>query len=329
MSEVRDNQIRRTARVLEMIQQIANTPRYWTRRKLAECHEVSERSIQKDIELIRIRLGLDLHTEGSGYFFNHLPHLPTTNFTFQEAIALLTAARAAENMPGINSAEIAAAIARLECVFPLNFRPFLKKTLNLQRETAEGTHRQSMLSLLQRAYYEQRKIRIRYQSNQSQNEVERVIEPYYILPYGRSWHVIAFDHLRGQVLQFKCDRLKNGELLEEHYRIPADFNLDEYFGDGWGMMRGAAGKPEEVLLHFNEVAGRWVTEEHWHRSQVNEAQADGSFMVRFFVGITPEMVNWLMYYGANVEILQPAWLRERVREEHRRAGGEELSRDHG
>lgn len=47
MPEARDNQIRRTARIMEMIQQIATSPRYWTRRKLAEKHEISERMIQR------------------------------------------------------------------------------------------------------------------------------------------------------------------------------------------------------------------------------------------------------------------------------------------
>jgi hypothetical protein len=41
----------------------------------------------------------------------------------------------------------------------------------------------------------------------------------------------------------------------------------------------------------------------------------------FHVGITPEMVSWLLYYGARVQVLTPAWLRERVAEEHRRAAG--------
>ena len=51
----RDNMIRRTARVLEIIQQIATRPHYWSRRALAECHEIGERMIQKDLEIIRHR----------------------------------------------------------------------------------------------------------------------------------------------------------------------------------------------------------------------------------------------------------------------------------
>ncbi|MHB8132986.1 MAG: helix-turn-helix transcriptional regulator [Anaerolineaceae bacterium] len=319
MSDSRDNQIRRTARILEIISQISNAPRYWTRRKLSDHHEISERSIQKDIELIRIKLGLELSTERNGYYFQYLPHLPITNFSLPEAITLLTAARAAQTIPGLNSADLATSIARLESIFPPKIRPFLKNVLDQLPKTASANHRQLMLALIHRAFYEQRQIRIAYRSNQSNLSLERIIEPYHIMPYGRSWHIIAYDHLRKEILQFKCDRIQHGELLDTHYSIPKEFNVEEYFGDGWGLMRGAAKEPETVCLHFNEVAGRWVTEEHWHKSQINEVQNDGSYVVRFFVGVTPEMVNWLLYYGANVEVLEPDRLRKKVKEEHRRA----------
>jgi predicted DNA-binding transcriptional regulator YafY len=37
------------------------------------------------------------------------------------------------------------------------------------------------------------------------------------------------------------------------------------------------------------------------------------------VVITPEFVNWLLYYGSRVEVLEPAELRQRVAQEHRKA----------
>jgi predicted DNA-binding transcriptional regulator YafY len=121
------------------------------------------------------------------------------------------------------------------------------------------------------------------------------------------------------VLQFKVDRVQEAELLETGYTVPADFDLDAYLGNAWGIMRGAAGPAERVELLFEPEAGRWVAEEHWHPSQQSETLPDGRVRLTFHVGITPEMVSWLLYYGARVQVLTPAWLRERVAEEHRRA----------
>lgn len=326
MPEARDNQIRRTARILEMIQQIASAPRYWTRRKLAKVYEISERMIQKDLELVRIKLGLDLRNEREGYYFNRLPHLPTMNFSFAEAVALLSAARAGQAVPGTNSVELAAAIARLECIFPDALRPLLKTSLDQLPRSAQKSHRQSMLTLFYRALSERRCIRMDYQSNRSKESKSRLVAPYSIYPYGRSWHVVAYDHLREDVLQFKLDRVHLAELTEKAYIMPADFNLEDYLGDGWGLMRGAASEPEKVRLLFDETAGRWVSEEVWHKSQEINQLADGTFEMQLYVGVTPEMVNWLLYYGAHVRVEEPLWLREKVREEHRRASTlEEIS----
>lgn len=319
MRDERDNQIRRTARILEVIQQVAIKPQYWTRKRLAEHHQVSERMIQKDLEIIRLRLGLTMKTEGDGYYFTRLPKLPTTLFTFSEAIALLSAARAAQALPGVNSTELAVAITRLESIFPNEIQPLLKDTLDHLPRKAVKTHRQTMLTLFNRALYEQKQIEMVYQSQKANEGRVRVVDPYFILPYGRSWHVVAYDHLRQYVLQFKLDRVVTAELLESRYQRPVDFDIDEYLGDTWGLMRGAADKVETVELLFDKVAGRWVSEEHWHKSQEVTENEDGSFTVRFWVGVTPEMINWIMYYGARVKVLQPEWLRVRVAEEHGKA----------
>ena len=320
LGESRDDQIRRTARVLDMVQQIAVRSRYWTRKKLAEHYELGERMIQKDLGLIRVRLGLPLRNDGDGYYFEHLPHLPTTAYSFSEALALLTAARAAQAIPGVNSAELAAAIARLEALFPDTLRPMLREATEKLPSQAAAGQRQTMLAILHRAWIERRQVRIAYATGSREGEIgQRVVEPYHILPHGRSWHLIAFDHKRKEVLQFKVDRVRAAVLLDTTYVIPADFDVDAYLGHSWGIMRGAAGEPETVELLFEPEAGRWVAEEHWHKSQQSEVLPDGRVRVTFFVGITPEMVSWLLYYGARAQVVAPAWLRERVAEEHRRA----------
>jgi predicted DNA-binding transcriptional regulator YafY len=311
---------KRVARILEIVQLIASKPRSYKRVDLAERFAISERMIQKDLDVIRHALKLPLCRDRQGYYFEYLPHLPTTAYAFSEALALLTAARAAQAIPGINSAELAAAIARLEAIFPDEFRPLVCEATEKLPRRAVKAHRQEMLALLHRAWIEGRQVRIVYVTGSRGKEMtERVVEPYHIMPYGRSWHLIAFDHRRGEVLQFKVDRVQEAELLETGYSVPVDFDVDAYLGDAWGIMRGAAGPAERVELLFEPEAGRWVAEEHWHKSQQAETLPDGRVRVTFQVGITPEMVSWLLYYGARVQVVAPAWLRERVAEEHTRA----------
>ena len=161
---------------------------------------------------------LPLLKDENGYYFERLPHLPTTTYSFSEALALLTAARAAQAIPGVNSAELAAAIARLESVFPDEFRPLVREATDKLPKRAVKAHRQDMLTVLHRALIERRQVQIIYTTGSRDGEAsERVIEPYHVMPYGRSWHLIAFDHRRAEVLQFKVDRVKAAVLLDTSY----------------------------------------------------------------------------------------------------------------
>ena len=313
---MRYDDMRRTARVLEIVQDIARAPRRWRRRTLAERYEVCERMIQKDLLIIREKLKLPLKNDGDGYYFERLPQLPTVSYSFTEALALLLAAKSARVVPGVDSSELAAAVARLESVFPEEFSSVLRKLSGLG---VPAPHRQGVLSQLYRALLWGRRAEIVYVSGERGTPTERKVEPYAIFPYVRSWQMAAYCHLRGEVRLFKVDRIREVRLLDEPYTIPPDFDLDEYLGDSWGLMRGAAGEPEEVELVFDPVAGRWVSEEHWHKSQEVEFLPDGSVRVKFHIGITPEFVHWVLYYGSRVKVLRPEWLRRKVAEEHRKA----------
>lgn len=319
-TDYRLEETKRIARVLEIVQMIAVAPHCYSRRQLAERFEISERMIQKDLDVVRHGLKLPLLHDSKHYFFERLPRLPTTAYSFAEALALLTAARAAQAVPGVNSAELAAAIARLEAVFPEELRPYVQQGTEKLPTRAAANHRQDMLAVLHRALIERRQVRIAYATGSRDGKLsERIVEPYHILPYGRSWQLIAFDHRREATLQFKVDRVQSCELLNSHYTVADNFDIDDYLGDAWGLMRGAAHEVETVELLFEPEAGRWVAEEQWHNSQSSETLADGRVKLTFRVGVTPEMVNWLLYYGSRVQVLGPVWLREQVMAEHRLA----------
>lgn len=313
-------ELKRTSRILELIQIIAVSPRRYLRRHLASRFEISERMIQKDLDVIRHGLRLPLSHTAEGYHFESIPRLPALHYTFTEALALLLAVQAAQQVSGIRSADLSAAVARLEALFPPEFTPLLRQALERPATSAQGEHRLQMLTLLNQALLYQRKVHVTYETRSRGGEVsERVLHPYHLFPYVRSWHLVAYCEKRREVLIFKVDRLHAARLLDEAYAIPPDFDLEAYLGAGWGLMRGAAGQAEEVVLRFSPLAGGWVAEETWHPSQQVERRPDGEVIFRLRVAITPEFVRWLLYYGDQVYVEEPARLRQEVRAAHRRA----------
>jgi predicted DNA-binding transcriptional regulator YafY len=316
----RPEDIKRVARILNIVQMIASAPRRYLRRDLAAHFEITERMIQKDLEIIRHGLTLPLMHDTEGYFFEYMPRLPTLQYTFSEALALLLAVQAAQQISGIGSVDLAAAVARLESLFPAEFAPLLRQYGQRQPLTAQGQHRQQMLTLLNRALLEGHKVRMLYETrSRGGARSDRVVWPYTLYPYMRSWQLIAYCERREQVLMFKVDRIEEATLSDETYTIPADFDVEAYMGNTWGLLRGEGGEPVAVTLRFAADTGRRVAEDYWHGSQEVEVQADGSVLFRLHIAITSEFVGWVLRHGSEVEVLEPDTLRARVAEEHRRA----------
>ena len=61
-----------------------------------------------------------------------------------------------------------------------------------------------------------------------------------------------------------------------------------------------------------------VAETRWHPTQENRPLPDGSLEVRFQVSGLKEILYWILGYGAEVEVLEPAELREMVADHVRR-----------
>jgi predicted DNA-binding transcriptional regulator YafY len=324
-----DEEIKRTSRVLQMLLLIASSPARFSRRELAARFEIGERMVTKDLAILRHGLRLDLRHSPEGYYFEKTPHLPALQYSFGEALALLTAVQAAQGGPGggmTSSPDLAAAVARLEALFPPEFLPLLRRAAEGrggQEESEHAHHRQHMLNYLLRALVNLQKVEILYETASRGGEItQRVVRPYAVMPYERSWQLVAYCEWRQQVLMFKVDRIQQARLLGVEYSIPAGFSLEAYMGNTWGVLRQPQGPEEEVQLLFDAVAGRWVAEGDWHPTQRVEHLEDGRVLFGVRVVVTPEFVKWVLQYGQKVKVLEPAHLAVQVRAEHLAAAGQ-------
>ena len=149
---------------------------------------------------------------------------------------------------------------------------------------------------------------------------ERLVDPYTLLPYLRSWYLVGFCHLRGEVRMFKVDRIERLARVGERYELPDDFDLGAYLGATWGLLRGEAGEPEEVEVEFSPEAAPWVRDEQWHPSQRVEDLPGGRVRLHFRAGITPELRRWVLGFGRQARVIRPASLAAWVTEEARAVG---------
>ena len=131
---------KRLARVLKVASLLTSRPRSWTRAGLATLFEVSERSIDRGLELLR-GLGYEITRTATGYALACTPALPPVTLALPEVLALTLAAGLARDSGDIDTASLGAALAQLEALMPPAARPLVRQEL-LQREaTARSTDR--------------------------------------------------------------------------------------------------------------------------------------------------------------------------------------------
>jgi predicted DNA-binding transcriptional regulator YafY len=120
--------------------------------------------------------------------------------------------------------------------------------------------------------------------------------------------------LRNDVRSFALDGIRKAKLLEERAKNVAEGDLDEALSSGYGIFTGR--KTEWATLRFSPDAARWVAYEKWHSRQKTREESDGSFVLEIPYSDDRELVMDVMRHGANVEVLGPRALREKVAAAH-------------
>ena len=77
--------------------------------------------------------------------------------------------------------------------------------------------------------------------------------------------------------------------------------------------------PIDVVIRFSPAVAKRADETRWHPTQQTEPQPDGSLLWRGTVSGSREIRIWIMGWGADAEVLEPAALRDDVAAELGRA----------
>ena len=93
---------------------------------------------------------------------------------------------------------------------------------------------QGRLGKLEGAISKQRTVKFRYWSISSDEERERTLNPYALLPENGSWYVIGHDLDRDDIRTFRVSRIRSdirfATRRERDFRLPPEFDVENYRG---------------------------------------------------------------------------------------------------
>ncbi len=134
----------------------------------------------------------------------------------------------------------------------------------------------------------------------------RRIDPYHGVRFEGDWYVIAYCHLRQDIRTFSLARITDATLGKDTFTIPEDFDFQaisaSHFGVHWS--------DDETLvrIRFSKEVAPYIKERSWHDSQQITDEEDGSLILELTVSHLFELKKWLLSWGSQAQVLEPAEL---------------------
>lgn len=153
-----------------------------------------------------------------------------------------------------------------------------------------------------------RVISLCYQSFRHPEPYSFNVRPYCVKYFKQRWYLLGDSDLGLRI--YSLDRFVDMEELEEHFEIPKDFDAEEYFGNYFGVIIGE--EPEDVKIRVVPDQVKYFRTLPLHGSQRETVQEDGSSVFSYHIAPTFDFVQEILSHGADVEVLEPIELRERI-----------------
>src|SRR5437588_3656470 len=280
--------------------------------------EVSAKTIQRDIDFMRYRLGLpiDYHPQEFGFYYTEpVTGFPSIEVSEGEITALLVAQKALGQYKGTPFER------------PLQ-SAFRKLTDGLKDRVSFSWHdledaisfRSAGASVADLELFETVskgvlrcvELEFEYRKLKSSGYEPRRVRPYHLGCLENQWYLFAEDLERRQLRTFALPRMRKVKLTTKGFRRPADFSIAQILSGSFGVY--SSGKKQRIRIEFDPFAARLVAERKWHESQRVREKGDGSIILELELGGLEEIERWILSWGKHARVLAPERLREMVRD---------------
>ncbi len=280
---------------------------------LAETFETSKRTIYRDMQALG-EAGVPLvSTPGHGYALMKGYFLPPLSFTTDEATMLLLGnGFLAQNFDAQYRIAAESAARKITGALPEQLRAEVAEVQENIHLIGTPTRPEQMevLQQLRRAILQKTAVRFRYYARHAQIDKEEIslreADPYSLIYAYQSWHLTAYCHLRQAMRNFRLERIENLELLTHTFKrhLISPFQQQEH----------NATRVITIRALCDEKIARWVQESRYFFIVSAEKQPEG-LLITLTVRQEEDALQWLLSWGGHIQVLEPATLRQRMRQE--------------
>ena len=177
---------------------------------------------------------------------------------------------------------------------------------------------QEYLQTIIDAMKENREIRIIYYNHWKDEEFDLKLQPLCVRLFRQRWYVIALNHYtdlneKGPRI-YSLEHIKDLQVRDETFKMPKDWNAEEYFEGSFGVIRDFEHDKELVKLKVSASQANYIRGLRLHKSQKEVERNDEYSIFTLFIRPTQDFLQELLWHFDNMEVLEPKWLREEMAE---------------
>ncbi len=299
------------------IHQALQSGKHPTAATLASELEVSTKSVHRDLEFMRDRLGLPLEWDQGRFGYRYTEEVsafPTMQITEGELLALVVAEKALQQYRGTSFEKpLLSAIRKMEQSLPETVSLSLtdiEQTISF-RTSAEPILNLETFDALAKATAARQQLELAYRKPGQNQPERRVVDPLHLANINGEWFLFAFDHLRKDIRTFVPSRIQSIKPTGKIFERPQKFSLEKRLRDSFGVHSGQG--QFEVILRFSPAVADYIREKKWHDSQQLRELPRGRVELRLKLSSLAEVERWVLNWGGNATVVRPKELVESVR----------------
>lgn len=295
--------------------------RHATAASLARTLGVSDRTIKRDIDLMRGagRAVVTWEPSTRTYVYEKpCEHLPLLSLDGEEALALILASRVFVAWRGTALGRaLHAALDKIATTVGGAISLPADEVGRLIFQPDDGGDPNGELrwfGLMLTAIRRRRELVLYYRKPSDLPIEQRLVHPLQLAWLDHRWVLVAYDPKIGEPRKFLLARIEKTEATGRRFESPAAFDISQYLAGSFGLFTGE--RTEEVKVLFDQFAAPYIRERRWHPSQALRDLPDGAGVeVTLRLNNLIDVRRWILSWGAHVEVLSPPELRDAVRVE--------------
>ena len=172
---------------------------------------------------------------------------------------------------------------------------------------------QKYLTTVIQAIRDKKVLHVVYKSYRKTDEEELILEPYCLREFKKRWYLFAHKGNDDSPHMFALDRIQSIEIGKTKFALPKKFNAHEFFSGIYGIRVYPDMKPELVTLKVSAMQANYFRSLPLHSSQEELESTDEYTIFKYFLTPDYDFKQDVLSFGASVEVLEPANVREEFR----------------